>query len=52
MPRRKRAVLGFSTALGDFLSRALLERALRGFLYQLALATPPIWLKPDLLHLP
>lgn len=32
VPRRKRAVLGFSVALGAFLSRARLERALRGLL--------------------
>jgi hypothetical protein len=32
VPRRKRAVLGFSMGLGARLSRALLERALRGFL--------------------
>lgn len=33
LPRRKRAVLGFSTALGAFLSSARLLRALRGFLH-------------------
>jgi len=32
VPRRKRAVLGFSISLGDFFSRARLERAFRGFL--------------------
>ncbi len=32
VPRRKRAVLGFSTALGARFSRARLERAFRGFL--------------------
>ena len=32
LPRRKRAVLGFSMALGAFLSSARFERALRGFL--------------------
>lgn len=32
MPRRKSADLGFSVALGAFLSRARLERALRGLL--------------------
>lgn len=32
MPRRKRAVLGFSMGFGAFLSRARLLRALRGFL--------------------
>jgi hypothetical protein len=32
VPRRKSAFLGFSTGLGAFLSRARLERALRGFL--------------------
>jgi hypothetical protein len=32
VPRRKRVVLGFSRALGAFLSRARLLRALRGFL--------------------
>ena len=35
VPRRKRAVLGFSMALGDFLSTARLLRALRGLLFQL-----------------
>ena len=34
VPRRKRADLGFSMALGAFLSRALLDRALRGLLVQ------------------
>lgn len=33
VPRRKRAVLGFSVGLGAFLSRARLLRALRGFLH-------------------
>lgn len=33
MPRRKSVLLGFSMALGAFLSKALLDRALRGFLY-------------------
>lgn len=37
VPRRKRAVLGFSMGLGAFLSRARLLRALRGLLLQLAL---------------
>jgi len=32
VPRRKRAVFGFSVGLGAFLSRARLLRALRGFL--------------------
>lgn len=32
VPRRKRVVLGFSMGFGAFLSRALLERAFRGFL--------------------
>lgn len=32
VPRRKRTVFGFSTALGARFSRARLERALRGFL--------------------
>ena len=32
VPRRMRAVLGFSTALGARFSRARLERAFRGFL--------------------
>ena len=32
VPRKKSADLGFSIALGAFLSTALLERALRGFL--------------------
>jgi hypothetical protein len=32
VPRRKRVVLGFSMGFGAFLSRARLERALRGFL--------------------
>lgn len=34
VPRRKSAVLGFSIALGAFLSRARLERALRGLLVE------------------
>lgn len=33
VPRRKRAVLGFSTSLGDLAARARLERALRGLLH-------------------
>ena len=33
LPRRKSAFLGFSMALGAFLSSARLERALRGFLH-------------------
>ena len=37
VPRRKRAVLGFSVGFGAFLSRARLLRALRGFLGFLAL---------------
>lgn len=32
VPRRKRAVLGFSTSLGSRFSSARLERAFRGFL--------------------
>lgn len=36
VPRRKRAVLGFSVGFGAFLSRARLLRALRGLLERLA----------------
>ena len=39
MPRRKSAVFGFSMALGAFLSRARLERALRGLLNLISLST-------------
>jgi len=37
VPRRKRAFLGFSMALGAFLSRARLLRAFRGFLIHVSL---------------